>query len=115
MHSADALPALHVSTHVTGSGHSRTLHWTAHHLAGRTLRLVERAHGVTQLLAVTKKSHGSVAFTPAAGAGGSRRIEADVFDGKSAAEGHARSATTRRRPTSVRAGPGTCTSTGTAW
>jgi hypothetical protein len=81
VHSAEALPALHVSTRVTGSGHSRTLYWTAHHLAGRTLRLVERADKVTQLLAVTKKSHGSVAFAPAAGAGGSRRIEADVFDG----------------------------------
>jgi Tol biopolymer transport system component len=74
---AAGLPAPDVSATVTGAGTNRTLAWSLTPVAGQVVRFVENGANSSQVLA-TASGSGSVGFSPAAGAGGTRTIVAEV-------------------------------------
>lgn len=75
---ADPLPGPHVRASVTGSGMARRLRWTLTPITGQKVRFVERSGGVARVLGETNAASGAIAFAPADGPGGLRRVEAVV-------------------------------------
>src|SRR5262249_20889845 len=75
---ASGLPAPDVTASVTGSGAARTLSWSMTPRSGQEVRFVEHGTDSSQVITTTSAASGSVPFTPAAGAGGTRTIVAEV-------------------------------------
>jgi hypothetical protein len=77
---ADGLPPVHVTGHVSGSRRRRLLSWSIRPVAGQSVTFVERGNGVAHTLLRTSRPHGHLRFTPAAGRGRARQIEALVTE-----------------------------------
>ncbi len=75
---AKGLPAPDVTGTVSGSGLSRSLAWTLAPRAGQVVTFVETAGDVSHELGRTSLASGTLAFTPAAGAAGTRKVVAEV-------------------------------------
>ncbi len=66
---ANGLPDPAVRAKVQGRGARRTLRWTLTRIAGQTVRFIEEGKGIHRQIAQSSSATGSVAFTPAPGAG----------------------------------------------
>ncbi|MCZ7590165.1 MAG: hypothetical protein M5U27_15170 [Gaiella sp.] len=75
---ADPLPARMVTATFAGSGHDRTLRYTAKLERGQRVSFVERAAGIEHLVGRSGAAKGAVHFTVADGPAGPRRIDAVV-------------------------------------
>ncbi|MCW3022753.1 MAG: hypothetical protein JWR30_2075, partial [Conexibacter sp.] len=76
---ATGLPQPKVSATVTTRRDGRAqLRWTLTPIAGQRVRLMERNSGVARTITVSNAAHGTVTFTPQAGAARARRLEAVV-------------------------------------
>jgi uncharacterized delta-60 repeat protein len=75
---ANGLPALGLKARVTGAGQARILHYKLAAAQGRVVRFVEQGSGVASVIGSAKGAHGTIRFTPAAGARGRRTIVALV-------------------------------------
>jgi hypothetical protein len=72
------LPRPSVRARVSGRGRRRVLHWRLNPISGQRVRFVESRRGVHKVIATTRARSGKVAFRPAEGPGGRRRIVALV-------------------------------------
>jgi uncharacterized delta-60 repeat protein len=75
---AKGLPALGLKARVTGAGQVRVLHYKLAAAQGRVVRFVEQGSGIASMVGSAKGAHGTIRFTPAAGARGRRTIVALV-------------------------------------
>jgi uncharacterized delta-60 repeat protein len=75
---AKGLPALGLKARVTGSGQARVLHYKLAAAQGRSVRFVEQGSGVANVIGSAQGGHGTIRFSPAAGARGRRTIVALV-------------------------------------
>ncbi len=73
---AKGLPALGLKARVTASGQARVLHYKLAAAQGRVVKFVEQGSGVARRIGSAKGGHGTIRFTPAAGARGQRTIVA---------------------------------------
>ena len=78
---AQALPPLKITAHVSGKGHNRVLTWNARGLAGRTIRFAEHGRNTGKTIIVTDKARGRAPFAAEFGSKGVRKIEAQVSSG----------------------------------
>jgi hypothetical protein len=99
---AKMLPTATVTASVSGTGHRRTLTWSAHQLSGKSIRFVEKGSGGSATILNTTKARGSYTFTPAPGPSGTRGVFAYLYSG--AMPEHAIKLTTYRAPGPSRPG-----------
>ena len=77
-------PALHAR--VSGQGATRRLTYSVTKRPGLSVSFAERAHRVYRILGTARGAHGTLRFTPAAGAAGKRTVYAIVSEGGVARE-----------------------------
>lgn len=77
---AHPLPNPNIHVRVTGSGQSRTLHFTMRAMRGQSVRFVERATGVSKVIGTSSAARGTIRFTPQLALSRQRTIEADVYE-----------------------------------
>lgn len=75
---ANGLPEPKVTAKLGGGGYHRTLQYTITPITGQTVRFLERSAGAGADLGAAKGTSGTLRFTPADGAKGTRQIVADV-------------------------------------
>jgi hypothetical protein len=76
--SANGVARPRVRAHVSGHGYRRVLTFHARHVAGQRIVFFERTPGGGARIGASRKSHGRLRFTPAAGPAGRRGIVAEV-------------------------------------
>jgi Tol biopolymer transport system component len=76
---AGGLPQPNVTGTVTGSGLQQSLAWNMTAIPGQSVRFVEDGDDTNKVITTTSAATGTVAFTPAPGSAGTRKIVAEVM------------------------------------
>jgi hypothetical protein len=83
LRAAKLLPTPEASGQISGKGGRRTLTWKVTPIAGEKVTFWELGKGIARIIGSSRKSHGSLSFTPGLGAAGQRTVQADItIDGR---------------------------------